>query len=118
MVKEEKLDLKNLSIKDMVASVDSYQGQERKVIIFALSRSNPSGTVGFLSDWRRLNVAMTRTKQQIIMLGNFKTLTKRKKPGSRDEEFKIAMDKLRTHVKTHGQLIEADEFLKKPKEDK
>lgn len=117
MVKEEKIDLQNLSIKDMVASVDSYQGQERKIIIFALSRSNPSGAVGFLADWRRLNVAMTRTKQQIIMLGNFQTLTKIKKPGSHDEAFKIAMDQLRTHVKTKGQLIDADQFLEQKRED-
>ncbi len=111
MISAEKLDMKNLSVKDMVASVDSYQGQERDIIIFAFSRSNHAGTVGFLADWRRLNVAMTRTKQQIIMLGNLHTLTKLRKKGSNDEEFKIAMQKLQIHVNKHGHMIDAKDFL-------
>lgn len=111
MVKRENLDMQNLSTRDMVASVDSYQGQERDIILFSFSRSNLKGTVGFLSDWRRLNVAMTRTKQQIIMIGNFNTLTKLARPGSKDEEFKIAMQKLKEHVRDKGQLIDADTFL-------
>lgn len=105
----------SLPARDVVASVDSFQGQERKLIIVALSRCNPGGTVGFLSDWRRINVAMTRTKHQLVMVGDLATLTKRRKGGgqSNDTEFKVAMLKLKDHVVTHGQMIPADVFVSK-----
>ena len=111
MVKIDNLDLGNLSVNDMVASVDSYQGQERDIILFSFTRANAQGTVGFLADWRRLNVAMTRTKKQIIMIGNFNTLTKIKRQGNRDEAFKVAMQQLKSHLKAHGQIIDAKDFF-------
>jgi superfamily I DNA and/or RNA helicase len=108
--RERSLNLGNLAIKDLVASVDSYQGQERDIILFAFSRSNLNGTVGFLSDWRRLNVAMTRTKKQLVMIGNMNTLTKYI-DGKKDKEFKLSMQKLREHLEENGQIIPATEFL-------
>lgn len=103
----------SLPVRDVVASVDSFQGQERKLIIVALSRCNPDGIVGFLSDWRRINVAMTRTKHQLVMVGDLATLTKRRKQGGQghDDEFKTAMLKLKDHVAAHGQMIPASVFV-------
>ncbi|EAL19401.1 hypothetical protein CNBH0940 [Cryptococcus deneoformans B-3501A] len=59
-----------------IGSVDGLQGQEREAIILSLVRSNPSGEVGFLGEYRRLNVAMTRAKRQLCVVGDSKTVSK------------------------------------------
>lgn len=57
-----------------VNTVDSFQGQERDVVYICLARSNDTGTIGFLSDIRRMNVAMTRARKKLVIIGDSATL--------------------------------------------
>jgi ATP-dependent RNA/DNA helicase IGHMBP2 len=57
-----------------INTVDAFQGQERDVIAISFVRSNDKGEVGFLNDIRRTNVAMTRAKKKLIMIGDSATL--------------------------------------------
>ena len=57
-----------------VNTVDGFQGQERDIIIISLVRSNDNGQIGFLSDLRRMNVAMTRARMKLIIFGDKATL--------------------------------------------
>ncbi|KAF4701127.1 hypothetical protein FOZ63_011311, partial [Perkinsus olseni] len=57
-----------------VSTVDSYQGQEQEVVVLSLVRSNDAGEVGFLKDYRRLNVAVTRAKRQLVIVGDSETI--------------------------------------------
>lgn len=57
-----------------INTVDAFQGQERDIIAISFVRSNDKGEIGFLSDIRRTNVAMTRAKKKLIMIGDSATL--------------------------------------------
>ncbi len=57
-----------------VSTIDSFQGQEMPTIIVSLVRSNADGTIGFLSDYRRMNVALTRAKERLIVIGDSSTI--------------------------------------------
>ncbi|MCQ2130465.1 MAG: AAA domain-containing protein [Bacteroidales bacterium] len=59
-----------------VNTVDGFQGQERDIIIISLVRANENGEIGFLRDLRRMNVAMTRARMKLIILGDASTLTR------------------------------------------
>ena len=59
-----------------VNTVDGFQGQERDVILISLVRSNEEGQIGFLRDLRRMNVAITRARMKLIILGNARTMTR------------------------------------------
>lgn len=59
-----------------VNTVDGFQGQERDIILISLVRANEDGQIGFLGDLRRMNVAITRARMKLIILGNVATLTR------------------------------------------
>ncbi|WP_347159252.1 AAA domain-containing protein [Pontibacter chitinilyticus] len=58
-----------------VGTVDSFQGQERDIIYISMTRSNETGEIGFLADIRRMNVAMTRAKKKLVIMGDSATLS-------------------------------------------
>lgn len=57
-----------------ISTIDSFQGQEQHTIIISLVRSNDDGIIGFLKDYRRMNVALTRAKEQLYVIGDSATL--------------------------------------------
>ena len=59
-----------------VNTVDGFQGQERDVIVISLVRANADGQIGFLSDLRRMNVAITRARMKLIIMGDVPTMTR------------------------------------------
>lgn len=79
-----------------VGSVDGFQGQERDVIIISMVRDNDQGNIGFLRDLRRMNVAITRARMKIIIIGNTQTLAKHP-----------FYSRLIKHFEEHGQIIQA-----------
>ena len=83
-----------------VNSIDGFQGQEKDVIYLSLVRSNDIGEIGFLKDYRRLNVAMTRARQLLVIVGDMATL------GSDMKYLKLA-----DHVEKMGAYKSAWEYL-------
>lgn len=59
-----------------VNTIDSFQGQERDIVYIGLTRSNDEGVIGFLNDIRRMNVAMTRAKMKLVVIGDSATLSR------------------------------------------
>ncbi|HIQ50857.1 MAG TPA: IGHMBP2 family helicase [Nautiliaceae bacterium] len=57
-----------------VSTIDGFQGRENEIIVFSLVRSNKNEEIGFLKDYRRLNVAITRAKRKLIIIGDSNTL--------------------------------------------
>ncbi|CAN5743140.1 AAA domain-containing protein [soil metagenome] len=57
-----------------ISTIDSFQGQEKEIIILSLVRSNDEGDIGFLKDYRRMNVAITRAKEQLYIIGDSATI--------------------------------------------
>jgi superfamily I DNA and/or RNA helicase len=59
-----------------INTIDSFQGQERDIVYISMTRSNDAGTIGFLSDIRRMNVAMTRARKKLVVIGDSATLSR------------------------------------------
>ncbi len=87
-------------IRENVGSVDSFQGGQRDVILYGFTRSNPERSVGFLKELRRVNVAITRVKQQLVMVGDLDTLTR-----ARDRRFAALARSLRAHLDDNGEVV-------------
>lgn len=94
-------------VKIVVATADGFQGDECDVIILSSVRSNNKGEIGFLNDPRRLNVAITRAKRCLIILGDKKTLTKRRE----NDVFKL-LESLTERRRCFG-AADLDRFLGK-----
>ena len=77
-----------------VGTVDGFQGQERDVIVISLVRDNADGNIGFLRDLRRMNVAITRARMKLIIVGNAQTL-------SRHRFYRALAD----HIRRHGEFV-------------
>lgn len=78
-----------------IHTIDGFQGQERDVIIISMVRDNADHNIGFLRDLRRMNVAITRARMKLIIVGNASTL-------SRHPFF----DQLLQHFQSHGEIIQ------------
>ena len=78
-----------------VGTVDGFQGQERDVIVISLVRDNADGNIGFLRDLRRMNVAMTRARMKLIIIGNVQTLSHHR-----------FYHELIKHIRSHGEFLE------------
>jgi ATP-dependent RNA/DNA helicase IGHMBP2 len=66
--------LQQYANKISVNTIDSFQGQERDIVYISLTRSNPENKIGFLSDIRRMNVAITRARKKLVVIGDSATL--------------------------------------------
>ncbi len=66
--------LKSISESITIDTVDGFQGQERDLMLISLTRSNDRGEIGFLSEERRMNVALTRAKRKLVLIGDSSTL--------------------------------------------
>jgi hypothetical protein len=95
----------SLSLDEKVATVDSFQGGECSRVIYGFTRSNDQGKVGFLRELRRLNVAMTRARQQLVLVGDLDTLTRAK-----DSPFRDLAQALKAHVQRTGEVLSYAEY--------
>ena len=91
-------------IRDNVNTVDSFQGSERDLICYGFTRSNPDGDIGFLKELRRLNVAITRARRQLLLVGDFSTLTR-----ARNKAFRHLARSLCEHARQHGEVLPSHE---------
>ena len=80
-----------------VGTVDGFQGQERDVILISLVRDNTEGNIGFLRDLRRMNVAITRARMKLIIVGNVATL-------SRHRFYR----ELAGHIRQNGEMVQVE----------
>lgn len=88
------------SIKVEVSTVDGFQGREKEVIILSLVRSNQDRELGFVTDFKRLNVAVTRARRLLIIIADSETMEK-------DE----LITSLLKHIEENGLLQTAEEYL-------
>jgi superfamily I DNA and/or RNA helicase len=98
--KEVEGDKKLKSLDISIDSIDGFQGQERDIIYLSLVRSNDQGIVGFLADERRFNVALTRAKKKLVVIGDTATLN-----------IHSAYSQFVEYVEKEGKYMSAWEFM-------
>jgi len=96
-----------------IATVESFHGVESDKVIFGFTRCNSRGQIGFLSERRRLNMALTRAKHQLVLVGDSSTLTQ-----AADISFRQFAQSLITHVKTYGEYLHYKRFLERINEER
>ena len=89
-----------------ISTVDGFQGREKEIIILSLVRSNMKHQVGFLSDKRRLNVAITRPKRLLIIIGDFDTV----KQDDFLNKLGVYMDNNAYNLEVIGNIMQYDEY--------
>ncbi|MCI8383410.1 MAG: hypothetical protein HFJ33_00755 [Clostridia bacterium] len=112
-------------VDELVKTLDSYQGQERDVIIYGITRCNEispeNPRIGFLKELRRFNVALTRCKKQMIVVGDFEFLKqcknqKEEKNETSEKKFGEFVTFMLERVKQgNGAMIESQEMLERLK---
>ena len=115
--------LKATEIHDMVASLDSFQGQERSIILYSCTRSNQKpanrNRIGFLKELRRLNVALSRPLKELVFIGDIDFLsscTSGEGKGS-EREFSAFIELMREHAERDGEFILSTDFMKRLEAD-
>lgn len=88
-----------VAVADNVGTVDSFQGGERDLIVYGFTRSNARGGIGFLKELRRLNVAITRARRQLVLVGDNVTLH-----AARDERFAELIRSMTDYLRDSGDL--------------
>lgn len=98
-VSEIRKQLRLVESKIEVSTVDGFQGREKEVIIISMVRSNPNQDIGFLSNEKRMNVAVTRAKRMCVLIGDSGTVGKNS-----------FLKKLVEHFKTFGEVRSAFDY--------
>jgi hypothetical protein len=93
------------AVTDRVGTVDAFQGKEKDIVIYSFTRSNAGGEVGFLAELRRLNVAITRARAQLVLIGDFSTLCQ-----ARHGEFRQLAGDLYRHAQAYGEIRRSSEL--------
>ena len=88
--------LTNLDVE--INSVDAFQGREKDIIFYSVVRSNKSGNLGFLKDTRRLNVAFSRARELLVVIGDSKSVTLRNEINKKENPFITII----AYIKEHG----------------
>lgn len=91
----------DLDLETCVATVDTFQGGEKDIVMYSFTRSNKNHNIGFLKELRRLNVAVTRAKEQLVMMGDSETLTE-----THEQNFRKLARAMLQYAREHGELLD------------
>jgi hypothetical protein len=104
---DQKTNLKDDLREVLMGAVELFQGNEKDVIIYATTRCNHKGDAGFLMEERKHNVAITRAKKLLIVIGNFQTLINGKKDFNTGKVSSFLLNVFK-HISAHGKMIQIE----------